>query len=201
MRNDSLLRLFVKQISVSMTEAVAFNPPPPPIQELTQFCPVQSHTIDVSPIGILGLCNAKGCRCCLVLDSAAADQSCSEWAPAGLPLILPTLIGWGWGGCWCFAREQSVFYSMTPLKVEPFTDFASEEQPRSSSYPCHLPKGSGGQSARRIWWTASGWSWLQPPTETGTTVALPCSLSPNISECADIKSELRHISGTLFSLL
>lgn len=85
---------------------------------------------------------------------------------------------WGWGGCWCFAREQSVFYSMTPLKVEPFTDFAGEEQPRSSSYPYHPPKASRGQSACGVWWTASGWSWLPPPTETGTATALPCSIFP-----------------------
>lgn len=107
---------------------------------------------------------------------------------------------WGWGGCWCFAREQSVFYSMTPLKVEPFTDFAGEEQPWSSSYPYHPPKASRGQSTCRVWWTASGWSWLPPPTETGTATALPCSLSPNISECAGRHSEPWHISGTLSSL-
>lgn len=140
-----------------------------------------------SLIGILGLFNAKGCRCCLVLDSAAADQSCREWAPAGLALIPPSVGGLGREeeGCWCFAQEQSVFYSATPLKVEPFTDFACGEhllilllQP----FPRFL-----GQSARSL--TDRLRVELPPPPTTTTTTskapALHCSLPRfPISECA-----------------
>lgn len=91
------------------------------------------------PIGILGLCNAKGCRCCLVLDSAATDQSCSEWAPAGQPLILPTPIGGDGEGVDAVFGDSPFFYSMTPLKVEPFTSWG---QPESFSYPYHCSKGT-----------------------------------------------------------
>lgn len=123
------------------------------MQELTQFCPVQCRIIDVSPIGILGLCNAKGCRCCLVLDSAATDQSCSEWAPAGLPLILPTLIG-GDGEGVDALLGNSQFFTQWPRWRLSLSLVRNSLDP--SLTPYRPPKGARGQSACRVWWTASG---------------------------------------------
>lgn len=164
------------------------------MQELTQFCPVQCRIIDVSPIGILGLCNAKGCRCCLVLDSAATDQSCSEWAPAGLPLILPTLIGGDGEGVDALLGNSQFFTQWPHWRL---SLSLVRNSPDPSPTPTTLPRALGDNQLVEFDGQPLGW-WLAP--DTGTATALPCSLSPNISECAGRQSEPGHISGTLLSL-